>query len=145
MAVAVAVDTATAPRAGAATGDRPARALTVVSVLIGLTFLAPFGYLLARVVGVDGMVGELGESSTLVPLRSTLTLAVAVSVASAVVGTALAWLTTRTDLPMRRLWAVAAALPLIYPSFIGAAARHSKSTVSARMPRSGCAFSGFRS
>jgi iron(III) transport system permease protein len=122
MSLAVAVDTATAARAGAATGDRPARALTAASVLIGVAFLAPFAYLLARVAGVDDVVGNLGESSTLVPLRSTLTLAAAVSVASAALGTALAWLTTRTDLPMRRLWATAAALPLIYPSFIGAAA-----------------------
>jgi iron(III) transport system permease protein len=57
-----------------------------------------------------------------VPLRSTVTLAVAVAASSAVVGTALAWLTTRTDLPLRKLWAVAAALPLVYPSFVAAAA-----------------------
>lgn len=56
------------------------------------------------------------------PLRSTLTLALAVSAASAVVGTGLAWLTTRTDLPLRRFWVIAAALPLVYPSFIAAAA-----------------------
>lgn len=32
----------------------------------------------------------------------------------------LAWLTVRSDLPGRRLWTVAAALPLVVPSYIGA-------------------------
>lgn len=34
----------------------------------------------------------------------------------------MAWLTIRTDLPLRRLWAVLAPLPLVFPSFVGAAA-----------------------
>jgi iron(III) transport system permease protein len=57
-----------------------------------------------------------------VPLVRTLTLATTVSVSAAVVGTALAWVTTRTDLPLRRLWAALAPLPLVFPSFVGAAA-----------------------
>lgn len=32
----------------------------------------------------------------------------------------LAWLVTRTDLPGRRLWAVTAALPLVFPSYVAA-------------------------
>ena len=35
---------------------------------------------------------------------------------------ALAWLLTRTDVPMAPLWRVLAPLPLVFPSFIGAAA-----------------------
>jgi len=107
---------------GAAPGDGPSGALTAVSIAVAAAFLGPMAYLLVRVSGVDGIGATLGEAETWVPLRSTLTLAVAVAAASAVVGTGLAWLTTRTDLPARRLWAVAAALPLVYPSFIGAAA-----------------------
>ena len=32
----------------------------------------------------------------------------------------LAWLTSRTDLPGRAFWGIAAALPLVIPSYIGA-------------------------
>ena len=38
------------------------------------------------------------------------------------IGVALAWLVTRTDLPGRRLWGVAAALPLVIPSYVAALA-----------------------
>ena len=31
----------------------------------------------------------------------------------------LAWLTTRTDLPLRRAWVVLTALPLVIPSYVG--------------------------
>ncbi|HBL08658.1 MAG TPA: iron ABC transporter permease, partial [Acidimicrobiaceae bacterium] len=47
---------------------------------------------------------------------------VLVSATTAVIGTCLAWLTTRTDLPMRRFWRIVVPLPLVYPSFVGAAA-----------------------
>ena len=56
------------------------------------------------------------------PLWRTVQLAVLVSATAAVVGTGLAWLTTRTDLPFRRAWRVALVLPLALPSFVGAAA-----------------------
>lgn len=56
------------------------------------------------------------------PLWRTVQLAVLVSVTAAVVGTGLAWLTIRTDLPFRRAWRVALVLPLALPSFVGAAA-----------------------
>src|SRR5688572_15716329 len=63
----------------------------------------------------------------LVPLRNTLVLATAVAVSASVVGTAVAWLTVRTDLPLRRLWAVLGPLPLVFPSFVGAFALVSSS------------------
>ena len=36
------------------------------------------------------------------------------------IGLPLAWLIVRTDLPLRRLWAVLAPLPLVVPSYVGA-------------------------
>jgi iron(III) transport system permease protein len=47
-------------------------------------------------------------------------LAAAVAASAAVVGTAVAWVLTRTDVPLRRLWAVLTPLPLVFPSFVGA-------------------------
>ena len=54
-------------------------------------------------------------------LVTTLGLAVAVAVASTVIGVALAWLVTRSDLPGRAVWRVVTALPLAVPSYLGAA------------------------
>lgn len=52
-------------------------------------------------------------------LRS-LGLTAAVTAAAIALAVPLAWLTVRTDLPGRRVWTVAAALPLVIPSYIGA-------------------------
>jgi iron(III) transport system permease protein len=94
-----------------------------VGVAVAVVFAAPLAYLLVRVVQLGGeSVDVLTGAGVWQPLRSTVTLAVAVSLTAAAVGTGLAWVTTRTDLPLRRVWAVAAPLPLVYPSFIGAAA-----------------------
>ena len=87
---------------------------------LGLFFAAPLGYLLYENVrlGAD-VVGILGEARTWRPLFNSLLLAVAVSAAAMVVGTALAWATVRLDLPGRRFWAALAPLPLVIPTFVG--------------------------
>jgi iron(III) transport system permease protein len=120
----VPVADAPAPDLGPSAGGRarPGRGLLVVGVAVAVVFAGPLAYLVSRFVEVDGVVDILTARTTLVPLRSTVTLAVAVAASSAVIGTGLAWLTTRSDLPGRRAWAIAAPLPLVYPSFIGAAA-----------------------
>jgi iron(III) transport system permease protein len=108
--------------AARAPGTAP-RVLRVVCGVIGLLFAAPLGYLAWRTLTGDESLASLYTSrATLVPLRNTLVLAATTAASTAVVGTALAWLTTRTDLPLRRLWAVLAALPLVFPSFVGALA-----------------------
>ena len=52
-------------------------------------------------------------------LRS-IGLAIAVTAAALALALPLAWLTTRSDLPGRRAWAVLTMLPLVIPSYIGA-------------------------
>ncbi|MGD2100843.1 MAG: iron ABC transporter permease [Acidimicrobiia bacterium] len=52
----------------------------------------------------------------------TLALTAAVTITALAIGTSTAWLTTRTDLPARRFWMIAAALPLVIPSYIAALA-----------------------
>jgi iron(III) transport system permease protein len=94
-----------------------------VCAVIGVLFTAPLAYLLWRnATGDEDIAALYGSSATLTPLRNTLGLAFATAASSAVVGTALAWVTTRTDLPLRRLWAVLGPLPLVFPSFVGALA-----------------------
>lgn len=48
----------------------------------------------------------------------SLGLAVSVTVAATVLGVALAWLTVRCDVPGRRAWQVACALPLAIPTYV---------------------------
>ena len=62
------------------------------------------------------------SASTYGPLLRSLALGIAVCATSTGIGVTLAWLTTRTDVPGRRVWRVLAPLPLVIPSFVGAAA-----------------------
>ncbi|MTV25415.1 iron ABC transporter permease [Nitriliruptoraceae bacterium ZYF776] len=50
----------------------------------------------------------------------TLLLAASVTGASLLLGVPIAWLTVRSDLPGRRFFAVATALPLVIPTYVGA-------------------------
>ena len=52
--------------------------------------------------------------------RGRAGLATAVTAASIAIALPLAWLTVRTDLPGRRLWATLCALPLVIPTYVGA-------------------------
>lgn len=102
----------------------PARPLLQVAsgVLAGL-FAFPALYLVWRnfTTGADP-IGLLFSERTLGPLWRTLRLAVTVSFSAALLGTALAWLSTRTDIPLRRFWRSILPIPLVFPTFIGAAA-----------------------
>jgi iron(III) transport system permease protein len=113
---------ATAPAARRA-GARAPWSLSSVGLVVAGSFTAPLGYLVVRNAGdVTAFVETVTSSSVLGPLRRTLVLALAVTAACAAVGTAVAWLVTRTDLPGRRVLGVLAALPLVLPSFVAAVA-----------------------
>ena len=86
-------------------------------------FAAPLGYLAYENIRLSSdVLGALAERETWAPLGRSLLLATAVTAAAMVVGTALAWVTVRLDVPGRRLWSVLAPLPLVFPSFVGATA-----------------------
>ena len=121
------------PARGTAAADPPDRRvegrkraplpLTAAAFIVGVLFAFPALYLTWRNVTSDSdPLGLLTSSRTLEPLRRSVVLAVLVSASTAVLGTALAWLTARTDLPGRRIWRVLLPLPLAYPTFVGAAA-----------------------
>ena len=103
--------------------DRAPAALRGAGLVLALLFAFPGLYLVYRALGADADPGALLFSRrTLAPLWRTLKLAVTVSAGALVLGTAMAWLTCRTDLPLRRLWRVLMPLPLVFPTFLGAAA-----------------------
>ena len=97
--------------------------MLALSVLIGVVFMAPFGYVVSRNLDLGTDLGSLLLSqSTWDPLRRSLLLGFVVAASAAVIGTGLAWLTIRTDLWGRRIWRILAPLPLVFPSFVGATA-----------------------
>ncbi len=100
---------------------RPPLALRLSGLAVAALMVVPLVYLVVRAWGGDSGSWELilrGRTVWLA-LRSA-GLAAAVTAGAVALGVPLAWLTTRTDLPGRRAFAVAAALPLVIPSYIGA-------------------------
>ena len=105
--------------------QRTATSWVTPSRLIGLTigalFAGPAAFVVWRTVRLGDDLGDV-LSEVPAPLWRTIQLSVLVSASTAIVGTGLAWLTTRTNLPGCRLWRIALVLPLALPSFVGAAA-----------------------
>ena len=91
------------------------------AALVTAAMSLPLAYLVVR--SLEEGLAELAEialdGETFVVLGRSALLAVVVTGASAMIAVPMAWLTTRTDLPGRRTWAVLAALPLVIPSYVG--------------------------
>lgn len=108
---------------GPRSGRRASPALLVTAAAVGLVFASPLAYLLLRNLQLGGdLPALLTSSDTLGPLSRSLGLAASVTVGASVLGTALAWVVVRTDVAGRRLWKLLVPLPLVLPSFVGAAA-----------------------
>ena len=106
-----------------AAGFRGPPLLWLAAIVIAALFAVPFSYLVVRnVTEGSETFRTVFSRDTAAPLWNTLRLAVTVSAASAAIGTLLAWLTMRTDLPFRWFWRIACPLPLVLPSFVAAAA-----------------------
>jgi iron(III) transport system permease protein len=102
-------------------GRRPAPLLLAAGVVVGIAGALPAAYLLLTVSDDWATASEaIFDPSTLALLVRTVGLAVAVTVSAGAIALPLAWLTTRTDLPGRRIWATLTTLPLVVPSYIGA-------------------------
>lgn len=104
-------------RVGNAT--RPPAVIWLSAVVIAVAVLLPVAYLVLRAFGAGGEIWELlFRTRTLAILGRTVALVIGVTVASLALALPLAWLTTRTDLPLRRVWSVLTALPLVIPSYV---------------------------
>jgi iron(III) transport system permease protein len=123
--------TAIAPPRGTRTGRKPSPArreraplaLWVLGLLAVIPAVSPIVYLLWTVIraGVTDTSG-IPVDRLWSLFVSTAVLVVAVTVTTAVLGTATAWLTTRTDLAGRKVWSTLVTLPLVIPSYVGALA-----------------------
>jgi iron(III) transport system permease protein len=81
----------------------------------------PIAYLVWIVVRPGGFdAGGFSAERLLELLGATTLLAVTVTIATAGLGLATAWITTRTDLPAARVWSTMVTIPLVIPSYVGA-------------------------
>jgi iron(III) transport system permease protein len=115
------------PAAGVeATGRRSRRPpvfLAAASVAALAVVCLPLAYLVIRAAGGGAAAWEtLTRPRTVSLVGETAALVAATTAAAVLVAVPLAWLVTRTDLPGRRVWVIAAALPLVIPSYVAALA-----------------------
>lgn len=95
--------------------------LVAGALLVSLMILLVPAYLLLRAAtGWENAVETLARGQTWQVLGNTVWLALTVTAATAVLAIPLAWLTTATDLPGKRIWAILLALPLVIPSYVAA-------------------------
>ena len=100
---------------------RAPRGLVIAAMAVCLVMVGPLAYLVLRASEADATSWDLIlRMRTVWLIARTVGLATAVTLASIVIGVPLAWLTVRTDLPGRRIWAVLVSLPLVIPSYVGA-------------------------
>ncbi|MDP6322920.1 MAG: iron ABC transporter permease [Acidimicrobiales bacterium] len=103
--------------------QRAPLALKVTALITAFLFACPAIYLVWRNITSDSdPLKVLFSEQTLSPLMRTINLTIVVTLSAAILGTGLAWLTIRTDLPSRRILKIILPLPLVFPTFVGAAA-----------------------
>lgn len=102
----------------------PASQLFTLTLYIGasifalLVLLVPLYLLVRTSTAWQEALNTLTRPATQRVLGNTIYLTVSVTFATGVLAIPLAWLTTRTDLPGRRLWSLLHSLPLVIPSYI---------------------------
>ena len=107
-------------RLGIGHGFRAPAVVWVPAVMVAGAMLLPLVYLVVRTLGADSDAWDIiFRARTGEIFARSLLLMVTVIAASLVIAVPLAWLTVRTDLPMRRVWSVVTALPLVIPSYVG--------------------------
>ncbi|MBI2172327.1 MAG: iron ABC transporter permease [Chloroflexi bacterium] len=91
------------------------------AVLVASAAALPLLYLLIRTVGVgEELPDMLFRWRTAGVLLRSAALVGGVTTGAVAMAVPLAWLTVRTDIPLRRMWSVATVLPLVIPSYVAA-------------------------
>lgn len=95
--------------------------VSMAGLVVAALALLPLGYLIVRAseFGWDRIVDIVVSDRVRGLLWRSGLLAVSVTAGSVAIAVPLAWLTVRTDLPLRRLWVVVTALPLAIPTYVG--------------------------
>jgi iron(III) transport system permease protein len=103
-------------------GIRPPRPLIAAAVVSACLALIPLMYLIVRVTsaGPEKILSSLLRARTWETTATSVSLMVVVVVGCLIIAIPAAALLTRTNLPGRRLWLTALALPLAIPSYVAA-------------------------
>ncbi|MCH7659191.1 MAG: ATP-binding cassette domain-containing protein [Euryarchaeota archaeon] len=96
--------------------------LTLLAGAIAAVVITPVLWVLFVALSVDpeSAFSLIWDTRTRTVLTTTTILIVTVTTLSVLLSVPLAFLTTLTDLPGKRLWSVVLALPLVIPSYVGA-------------------------
>jgi iron(III) transport system permease protein len=98
---------------------RPPLTLLLVVAVVALAALLPLAYLAFLALGSSQTATALLlRPRTLELIITTGSLGLGVGLGAVALGLPLAWLTTRTDLPLRRVWTILAIAPLAVPSYL---------------------------
>ncbi|MFA9429056.1 ABC transporter permease [Egicoccus sp. AB-alg2] len=108
-------------RRGSPRASRTHPAVWIPALLVAAGMLVPAAFLVLQASELSGarIVDLVTAPETLRLTGRTLLLAASVTTASLLLGVPIAWLTVRSDLPGRRFFAVATALPLVIPTYVG--------------------------
>jgi iron(III) transport system permease protein len=95
--------------------------LTALGLVVAIGALLPLAYLVLRAIDAGGaqVWSVVTDPRTLILLRDSLLLTVAVTATTIAIAVPLAWLTVRSDLPARRILTVLTGLPLAIPTYVG--------------------------
>ena len=101
--------------------NKPPLYLLIAAGLVAAAMSLPLIYLIFQAIDSgSAMLEYVQRGRTLqIVLRSFL-LVTLVSFGSVLIALPVAWITVRTDLPFRQVWAVLTMLPLVIPSYVGA-------------------------
>ncbi len=98
----------------------PPALLVAAALLVAVALIIPPFYLVLRALEAGTHLFDLLLTPRTVEISlKSLWLVASVTAAAVVVGVPLAWLTTRADLPLRQVWLVLSALPLVIPTYVG--------------------------
>ena len=99
--------------------QRPPALLLTSAVVVALASLLPVAYLIVRSAGAGSNLLDIVLEAHVLPVFGrTLLLITIVTSLSVLVAVPIAWLTVKTDIPLRRVLSVASVLPLVIPSFV---------------------------
>jgi iron(III) transport system permease protein len=91
----------------------------LIAVAVGTLALLPLAYIVMRAADADfAMLDYLLSPRGLTVIGKSLGLMFAVMGGTLLIGIPFAWLTSRTDLPYRRLWLALGILPMVTPTYL---------------------------
>ena len=102
------------------TRNIPPLVILAPALLVGSALILPLVYLSIRTfaTGESDVLDVLFRQRIADILGRTVVLVMSVTIASTILAVPIAWLTTRTDIPFRRVWVVLSVLPLVIPTYV---------------------------